>query len=79
MSSPTDSETEDKEPTAGEQVSAADRKKAIVDGFNQLAGGYQNVASHLHAYANWLEETSMPDISIEMQVEILQSLSAKLQ
>ena len=74
MSSPTDSKTEAEIP----QMSLEEKKKQILQGFRGVSEHYKNAASALDAYATWFEGQNATEAAVQMQVEILQSLHAKL-
>jgi hypothetical protein len=75
MSSPENSKTE----TEVQQLSLEERKAQIIQGFRGVANHYKNAGIALDEYATWFEsQKEATEVSVQMQVEILQSFHAKL-
>jgi hypothetical protein len=55
------------------------QKQHIVDGFRAISEAHTNYANHINAYATWITETDMSEAALQLQIELLQSLHAKLQ
>ncbi len=73
MSTSKEGETPPQQPTPEQQ------KKQIVDGFRAISEAHTNYANHINAYATWIEDTEMTEAALQLQIELLQSLHAKLQ
>jgi hypothetical protein len=77
MSTPESSEAEDPVDKKDEHV------RNLVTGFRQVATVFSDTGNSINAYTTWLEQEyqkgSLPDAALEMQVELLRSLTSRFQ
>ena len=68
------SASEDSKSTSGVAT-----KEQVIDGFKAIGDVYRNIASHIDAYALWIEKQDMTEAALQMQVELISTLHSKFQ
>ena len=73
-------------PESGEE-DAGEKKnehvRNLVTGFRQVATAFMDTGNSINAYTTWMEgehqKGTLPDAALEMQVELLRSLTSRFQ
>ncbi len=69
MSTPEDSKT----------TSGMASKEQVLEGFKAVSEVHKNIAAHLDSYVDWLDKAELDQPCLQMQIELLSNLHAKLQ
>ena len=71
--------SETSEAEAPRPLTLDERRQQIIGGFRAVAEHGRSIADRVDAYATWLEQNEVSEAALDLQVELLQSLHARIQ